>query len=219
MIYGRAYYSCEAHGSFDVVTFTLEPERHAFHLRDRNGYNCGIKSDIIKFEPSDKPGAIRYYSMPDLATAMTCCEMERVNFLTTVDPARDYYYIELIDKEEQMATRGQAAVKTKEEPESLSMATVEGAIAVLNRLVEADAEAMDALLNNRVVCNEAMANDDTAQVGVADPEDESKGYLIGLLGVINDIFGIREDGYGFISAEYGEDDKLAGFMLTPAEVE
>ena len=82
--------------------------------------------------------------------------------------------------------------------------TVEEAVEVLNRLLKKDPGAMSMLVHARVLCNEELANDETAQVGRKSPGI----YRIGLLGVLNGIFGIDEKGMGYIIAEL-DDDSLA----------
>jgi hypothetical protein len=75
------------------------------------------------------------------------------------------------------------------------------AVAVLNRALEADPDAINELFtaDRRPSCNEALANDPTIQV-MKDPN--YTGWSIGVLGLLNGIFGIREDGNGYICAIY-----------------
>ena len=47
--------------------------------------------------------------------------------------------------------------------------TVEEAVEVLNRLLKKDPGAMSMLVHARVLCNEELANDETAQVGRKSP--------------------------------------------------
>ena len=69
------------------------------------------------------------------------------------------------------------------------------AVEVLNRAVASDLDAIANLLKVRVYCNEALANDPTIQVLVQ--EDQR---TLGTLGLINGLFGIREDGWGHLCA-------------------
>ena len=69
------------------------------------------------------------------------------------------------------------------------------ALRVLNELVKIDPEAMKELVELRVECNETMANFYGVQV-LADGEK----YKVGLLGVLNALFGESETGFGIISA-------------------
>lgn len=61
---------------------------------------------------------------------------------------------------------------------------LDGVIAYLNDLLATDRPAVAALVANRVPCNQVMANHPTAQV-----MSQHGGYHIGLLGVINGMFG------------------------------
>jgi hypothetical protein len=73
--------------------------------------------------------------------------------------------------------------------------TLEETIAFLNELVKIDREALSLLLNTRVPCNKEMMNHPSVQVGEAGGET-----TLSILGVLNGMFGIREDGWGGIVA-------------------
>ena len=92
--------------------------------------------------------------------------------------------------------------------------TVDTAIAVLNRALEADPKVISDLVAARLPCNEALADDPTVQCG----EWGGVPLTVGLLGIINGIFGADERGTGYICAVYdNEDDELiARFQRTPA---
>lgn len=74
--------------------------------------------------------------------------------------------------------------------------TVDDVLDVLNRATEADPEAMRALVRDRVPCNQQLADDPTIQVGV-----KRGSPRVGLLGIINGLFGIDGKGWGPIMAE------------------
>lgn len=78
------------------------------------------------------------------------------------------------------------------------------AIEVLNRINEKDPVALRALIDHRVPCNQALSDDETVQVGVI-----NGGYEVGLLGVINGLFGVdtMHDNWGWIAAYLDEDKK------------
>ena len=78
-------------------------------------------------------------------------------------------------------------------------------IAFLNELVTIDKTAIDALLNNRVPCNEALAEHPTVQV-VAIPN----GNYVGMFGIINGLFGVNRQGFGRIRSVF-EDGELIRF--------
>lgn len=89
----------------------------------------------------------------------------------------------------------------------------------LNGLVELDKPAVAALISNRVPCNEGLAHHPTCQV-VA----QNGGMFVGLLGLLNGLCGINEEGWGPIAASFTVVDKehpericdLKGFVITPA---
>ena len=87
------------------------------------------------------------------------------------------------------------------------------AIDVLNRAVEADAVAMEKLCSSRTPCNQALADDPTIQVGTWEGET-----TVGMIGVLNGLFGINEHGWGAIGAIFESDGSLSGFKRTsPAD--
>ena len=84
---------------------------------------------------------------------------------------------------------------------------VVGVLAVLNEMVAMDPEAAHALVEQRVPCNKALQGHPTIQVQV----DGTKAK-VGLLGVLNGLFGADEEGWGPIAACFDDDTgKLTGF--------
>lgn len=95
---------------------------------------------------------------------------------------------------------------------------VSDVLKVLNRAVKADPEAMAALRDAKVLCNEELAHDLEIQVSMEEEpgsvhdvwEDDEpvtvggrKVYEVGFLGVLNGIFGIDErTGLGAIAAAF-----------------
>lgn len=83
-------------------------------------------------------------------------------------------------------------------------------IELLNEAVRDDRIAMDLLVNERVYCNETLANHPTIQVQKAEPlvvfntkmSEEVSRWQVGLLGILNGIFGIDERGTGRIAAVF-----------------
>ncbi len=88
--------------------------------------------------------------------------------------------------------------------------TVEQAIEVLNRIHEADPTVLPTMIAHRVPCNLTLAHDPTVQVGVT-----NIGFEVGLLGVLNGLFGIRPDSSGYVAAMFNAEHQLLRFMLTP----
>lgn len=73
----------------------------------------------------------------------------------------------------------------------------------LNSMVAADPEAMRALVEHRVPCNEAMADHPTVQVGRRrDPGPYGdRPFEVGMLGVLNGILGTQgEGGPGYLAS-------------------
>lgn len=86
--------------------------------------------------------------------------------------------------------------------------TVEDAIILLNEALAADQEAINALYRSKVSCNETLANHPTIQIGVR-PDNN---YVVGLLGIMNGLFGIDDKGYGAIVAIIDDDTgKITSF--------
>jgi hypothetical protein len=77
---------------------------------------------------------------------------------------------------------------------------IDEAIAVLNRIHKSDPSVLPALIFHRVPCNQTLADDPTVQVGKTGQEDVE--WEVGLLGIINGLFGIQEDGFGYIAANF-----------------
>lgn len=73
------------------------------------------------------------------------------------------------------------------------------AIEVLNEAFKIDPLAVKSLFGVRISCNEKLADHETIQVQKY-PED--KVYTVGLLGVINGIFGVDREQWGTIAASY-----------------
>lgn len=84
------------------------------------------------------------------------------------------------------------------------------AIEVLNRALWEDPEAINALFKVRVPCNEALANDNDIQVRGHEDGTNS----VSILGLINGIFGAREDRWGKVCILVG-DKGIERFERTP----
>ncbi len=93
----------------------------------------------------------------------------------------------------------------------------EDAVNFLNELVKLDSEAISALIQSRVPCNEKMENHWSVQVTGADGGPS----LLGFLGVINGLFGTIDfgsrEGYGPITAVFSDDGHIVNFELTKSE--
>lgn len=87
--------------------------------------------------------------------------------------------------------------------------TIDDAIALLNEALRLDPNAMNALIDARVVCNSALAEHPTIQV-----DGRTEAPRVGILGVLNGLFGVREDGWGPITAMVDE-GHVTGFQRSP----
>lgn len=75
--------------------------------------------------------------------------------------------------------------------------TIDEVIEFLNEILAVDEDAIYDLVETRVACNPALANHPTVQVSLQDGK-----YTVGLLGILNGIFGTDEDGCGPIVATF-----------------
>lgn len=80
--------------------------------------------------------------------------------------------------------------------------TLNEAISYLNELIELDRITIQSLSRKAAKCNEALAEHPAVQVGT-----HKGGTYVGLLGVLNGLFGVDEDGWGSIVFVY-EDGRL-----------
>jgi len=83
--------------------------------------------------------------------------------------------------------------------------SINDVLELLNDLVITDRRVVENLIEARFGCNEHLAKHDTIQV-LEVPENEcddySDRYMVGILGILNGLFGISETGFGVISAMY-----------------
>lgn len=97
------------------------------------------------------------------------------------------------------------------------LVSVERAVHILNEINMLDPEVLGTLIQTRVVCNEKLAGHPTVQVGVVQINDEPR-YHVGLLGIINGIFGIDSDSWGFIECELDvETGQIVTFRVRTAD--
>ncbi len=79
--------------------------------------------------------------------------------------------------------------------------TIEAAVGFLNELVDTDAEALAKLIDYRVECSDDLGEHPTIQVGHID-YDPANPLEVGMLGILNGLFGIHPDGGGWIAARF-----------------
>ena len=92
--------------------------------------------------------------------------------------------------------------------------TIQETVDFLNELLKIDGQAINTLFSIRMACNESLSDHDTVQVGVIQPNY----FQVGMIGILNGLFGKDEFGWGHICADY-YDGKIISFkMLTIDEV-
>ena len=79
--------------------------------------------------------------------------------------------------------------------------SIDEVIDLLNGAIESDRSAMQNLANARVQCNEELSLHETIQVGVVDGK-----FRVGLIGILNGIFGMNEEGCGPIGFQFNDDN-------------
>ncbi len=93
----------------------------------------------------------------------------------------------------------------------MSLINPELIIQYLNSLLLLDSTAISKLIDIRVSTNAKLANHETVQV-VQNGTDENPEYIVGLLGILNGLCGIDEDGVGFIVAECDMKNNISKFI-------
>lgn len=83
--------------------------------------------------------------------------------------------------------------------------TIDDAISYLNDLIALDKPAIAALLANRVPCNADLADHPTVQA-----QAQHGGYHVGMMGIINGLFGVDKNSFGRIRYVF-EDGELICF--------
>lgn len=84
-------------------------------------------------------------------------------------------------------------------------------VELLNEALLKDPECLKALFEHRVPCNSAIAHHPTIQV------QQHKGQkvpAVGLLGILNGLFGIGEDGFGAFAMEIDEEGNISKFLTS-----
>jgi hypothetical protein len=94
--------------------------------------------------------------------------------------------------------------------------SIEEAINILNDILKTDKEAIKKLVEYRVPCNKELMLHKTVQVLCIDGGEPT----VGLMGIINGIFGVHErTGCGFIGIEIDEDGDVLQFVQVPCTKE
>ena len=78
----------------------------------------------------------------------------------------------------------------------------------LNQLLKTDRLAVETLFNIRVLCNGRMAKHPTVQVAKF-----FQRYAVGIVGIINGMFGADKNGWGCIGMDLYKSNKIKKFRL------
>lgn len=84
-------------------------------------------------------------------------------------------------------------------------------VGLLNEMLLKDPECVKAVFSHRVPCNDAIAHHPTIQV---QQYKEQKTPVVGLLGILNGLFGIGEDGFGAFAMEIDEEGNILKFLTS-----
>lgn len=95
----------------------------------------------------------------------------------------------------------------------LHKAYLEFAVESLNQALKADPKTIQYMMQQRFLCSKSLAEHPTIQSSENDGE-----FSIGVMGLINGLFGVDKDGYGFIAGIWEldvneEPVNLTGFVL------
>lgn len=93
-------------------------------------------------------------------------------------------------------------------------ASVQDVIDLLNELNRTDGDVVSALVNTRYRCNEAVRRHPTVQVDCSEGSPR-----LGVVGLLNGLFGADEGGYGPITAVMDNRNKVLRFQRTPSPEE
>ena len=82
----------------------------------------------------------------------------------------------------------------------------------LNKLLKIDKNAVSSLFSMRITCNEKLADHKTVQVRELGKDT----FQVGMIGILNGLFGIDEFGWGHIVADY-KNGLITGFRVLTTE--
>lgn len=80
-------------------------------------------------------------------------------------------------------------------------------VALLNELIALDRDAIEKLIAARVQCNQALADHPSVQVLAV-----SGDFWVGMLGVLNGIYGCNQESVGYIEAHLDDNQRLVRFL-------
>ena len=96
--------------------------------------------------------------------------------------------------------------------------TPQEAVNFLNELIALDGRLVTALFMRRLICGQEWADHPTVQVRrvaeVQEPPNDFAVYEVGMLGILNGMFGVDEKGWGAIVAHLDDADQIVRFNIT-----
>lgn len=84
-------------------------------------------------------------------------------------------------------------------------------VSMLNDLLKKDRRAVESLFNIRVFCNKELSEHKTVQVHQFNKKPDK--FYVGVIGILNGIFGIDKKGWGCISIDLSSNNKINQFKL------
>ena len=88
---------------------------------------------------------------------------------------------------------------------------VDLALQVLNEALDADPEAINLLFAHEVPINDDLVPHWSIQVGESLQSPDS-GYVLRVMGLINGLFGVASDDYGYIGMDVADDGRINRFI-------
>lgn len=85
---------------------------------------------------------------------------------------------------------------------------LDGTIDFLNSLLTYDREGISKLFESRIECNKKLGDHPTVQVYFDKKQDKD---YVGVLGLLNGLFGIADDGYGAIAMDLDDNGIITKF--------
>lgn len=100
--------------------------------------------------------------------------------------------------------------------------TIYDVVSFLNQLLKTDREAVSELFHLKVKCNQALADHPAVQVSEYILENGAEvktpgEYQVGLLGILNGLFGVDKDGWGAIARNVETSDYKTIFEFCRAQ--
>jgi len=89
--------------------------------------------------------------------------------------------------------------------------TMQDAVDLLNEALKLDSVAVNSVCNVRCLCNLDLAKHETIQVGQAGRNGQV--FIVGIIGLLNGMFGKDQAGLGALCAIYDDNFKITSFKI------